>query len=469
MSNRALAFTAERLLQILKSFPPVNSYVVGFSGGADSTALLHALSKIHPQLDAPVSAVHINHGIHPDADHWQLQCENFCRQHGMDLICLKIDLKNRSGKGLEAEARHLRYEAISSLLNPADCLLTAHHADDQAETLLLNLMRGSGVDGLAGMPECRPLGSGVLQRPLLSFKNSALRNYLHENDIAWTEDPSNRHLDHDRNFVRHAVIPLLEQRWPEVSQRLLLTCEAMADARHLLERLADEYLGLNPGLCPFVLQITPQCQAHPELFKLVVRRWLKRTDAPGIPAYKLDTFCDQVQQAENDHNISVRWGDWTLRWYKNKLWLHPCVEILPCPVVAWPQEKTEVDLGKDVGRLVLRTGTPTGNRPDTGTRLFPDGEFSVGGRVNLATSVISLGGHHKSLKNLFQSANIPPWLRDSIPLCTLDSEIVAIGDWCFNERFASWLAEKGTRLNWHPRHPLLEFILQQQHRANIDG
>lgn len=469
MSNRALAFTAEHLLQILKSFPAVNSYIVGFSGGADSTALLHALAKIHPQLDAPVAAVHVNHGLHADADRWQSQCEDFCRQHGIELTCLKIDLKNRAGRGLEAEARHLRYETIASLLNPADCLLTAHHADDQAETLLLNLMRGSGVDGLSGMPECRPLGAGFLQRPLLRFKNSALRRYLRENNIAWSEDPSNRHLDHDRNFVRHAVIPLLEQRWPQVGQRLMLTGAAMADARHLLERLADEYLGLNPGLSPFVLHITPQCRAHPELFKLVVRRWIKRAQAPGIPAYKLDSICAQVRRAENDHNISVHWGDWTLRWYKDRLWLHASVEISPCPVVVWPPEKNEVDLGTDVGRLVLSDGTASGNRPDADTRLSPDGDFSVGGRVNMATSVISLGGHHKSLKNLFQSADIPPWLRNSIPLCRLDGELVAIGDWCFNERFASWLNVNGIHLSWCPRHPLLQFILQQQHRVNIDG
>ena len=178
MSNRALAFTAEHLLGILTSFPVVKSYVVGFSGGADSTALLHAISLIRSKLEVPVSAVHVNHSIHQDADAWQRQCEDFCHRHGMELCCLKVELKNRSGKGMEAEARHLRYEAVSDLLKPADCLLTAHHADDQAETLLLNLMRGSGVDGLTAMPESRPLGQGFLQRPMLRFKNSALKNYL---------------------------------------------------------------------------------------------------------------------------------------------------------------------------------------------------------------------------------------------------------------------------------------------------
>jgi len=458
MSNRALAFTAERLLQNLKSFPVVNSYLVGFSGGADSTALLHALSVINPQLATPVSAVHINHGIHPDADLWQLQCENFCLQYDIDLVCLKIDLKNCSGKGLEAEARHLRYETISSLLGRADCLLTAHHADDQAETLLLNLMRGSGVDGLSAMPESRPLGPGFLQRPLLRFKNSALRDYLRENNIEWTEDPSNLYLNHDRNFLRHEVIPLLEQRWPEVSQRLLLTREAMTDTRRLLEKLADEYL--EPNLIhPFVLRITPQCHANRELFRLVIRRWIKHSGSTGIPAYKLGSFCDQVQQAGSDHKVSVRWDDRLLRWYKGQLWLQTAIEILPCATVKWPKGQVEVDLGRDAGQLVLKTRS----LPEAGTSVSPDGAFSVSGRINMEETVISLGGHHKSLKNLFQAADIPPWLRDAIPLCKLDGELVAIGDWCFNERFSSWLSENNISFSWHPQHPLLQFILKQQH------
>lgn len=463
MSNRALAFTTKSLLQILKSFPAVSRYFVGFSGGADSTALVHALSKIQEQLDAPVSAVHVNHGIHPHADQWQSGCENFCHQHNIDLVCIKIDLTHSSGKGLEAEARHLRYEAIAALFKPGDCLLTAHHADDQAETLLLNLMRGSGVDGLSAMPDSRPLGAGILQRPLLKFKNSALLDYLGENNIEWTEDPSNLYLNHDRNFIRHQVIPSLEQRWPQVSQRLLLTREAMTDARYLLEKLADEYL--KPNLShPLVLRITPECLGSPELFKLVTRRWMKQSGATGFPVYQLDSFCDQVRQADKDNKILARWDNWILRCYKNQLWLNIGLEITPCPAVKWPKGQKALDLGNDVGELLLTDVAPVDGLTKEGSNIFPDGKFSVGGRINMNENVIGQGDIHKSLKNLFQSADIPPWLRDSIPLCKLDGELVALGDWCLNEKFAASLAENGISLNWRPKHPLLQFILKQQHR-----
>ena len=170
MSNRPSAFTAERLLHILRSFPQVNSYIVGFSGGADSTALLHAVNTLKDRLQVPFKAVHVNHGLHDHADTWQQECETFCREHDIELVCLAVYPRRNSGKGLEAEARQLRYDAICTRISDGDCLLTAHHADDQAETLLLNLMRGSGVDGLSSMPESRPLGKGLLLRPLLGFR-----------------------------------------------------------------------------------------------------------------------------------------------------------------------------------------------------------------------------------------------------------------------------------------------------------
>ena len=454
MSNRALAFTAERLLHILQSFPVVKSYIVGFSGGADSTALLHAISTIQSQLEVPISAVHVNHGLHDDADSWQLQCEAFCRQNGIKLVCLRVKLENRSGKGLEAEARHLRYEAISALLKAGDCLLTAHHADDQAETLLLNLMRGSGVDGLSAMPESRVLGNGVLQRPLLGFQNSVLREYLADNNIEWMEDPSNQYLNHDRNFVRHEIIPLLEERWPEVSKRLLLTHKAMTDARKLLERLADEYLG-QYLTHPFVLQINPQLLDEQELFKLVIRRWIKRSGSPSMPVYRLESFFEQLRQAGNDHKTAVAWGESSLHLYKQQLWLQTAREVLPCPSREWPPGCNELDLGRDVGQLVLEG------------EASPTGDFSVGARINMKETGISHGTHHKSLKNLFQTAGIPPWLRDCIPLCRLDGELVAMGDWCFSQQFASWLTENNLKLSWQPRNPLLQFILTQQHSSDL--
>ena len=457
MSNRPLAFTAERLLYILQSYPAVNAYIVGFSGGADSTALLHALNAVRDQLNTPVSAVHVNHGLHDHADLWQEECESFCQRSNIQLECLRINPGRSSGKGLEAEARHLRYQAISTLIKPGACLLTAHHADDQAETLLLNLMRGSGVDGLSAMPESRPFGNGLLQRPLLGFQNKALRDYLQENNIEWSEDPSNQHLDHDRNFIRHEIIPLLEKRWPEVSKRLLLTRKAMTDARHLLEAVADEYLEQNL-VHPRILQITADPCTDPELFKLVVRRWMKQAGTPSIPAYRLESFCEQVRQPGRNHNEAVNWDGWVLHLYKQQLWLQEDRVLRPCPTVKWQATDTPAELGDDVGQIALQG--PVSAKPD--------GRLIICCRSGTDETTIYQQGHHKSLKNLFQTANIPPWLRDCIPLCTLDGNLVAIGDWCIDEHFASWMSENNARLSWQPGNPLLKFLHSQQQPEIVD-
>jgi tRNA(Ile)-lysidine synthase len=457
MSNHPPAFTAERLLHILQSLPPVDTYLVGFSGGADSTALLHALSVIQDQLNVPVCAVHINHGLHGDADLWQSRCESFCKLVGIELVSLEIKPGKQSGKGLEAEARQLRYEAICTLLEPGTCLLTAHHADDQAETLLLNLMRGSGVDGLSAMPDSRPLGKGMLQRPLLEFQGSALRDYVKSQNLEWSEDPSNQYLDHDRNFVRHEIIPLLEQRWPAVSKRLLLTRKAMTGARHLLERTADDYLDRHLDH-PLILAVAPNLAEDPELFKLVIRRWVKLADLPHIPSYSLESLHQQVSHSSRNHNVTMHWAEYSLRLFKQQLWLMPDREIQPCPTLDWPGENMAIDLGEDVGHLSLE-----GDKP-----ALPAGNFSVGNRRGMEHPVISQGGYHKSLKNLFQSAEVPPWLRECIPLCKLDGELVAMGDWCFEKRFETWLSSHSIRLVWQPVNPLLKFIRGQQGADLVD-
>ena len=245
---------------------------------------------------------------------------------------------------------------------------------------------------------------------------------------------------------------------------MLLTLHAMTDARHLLEALADDYLRLNHPHT-WVLKITPKCLSNPQLTKLVIRRWIKLSGTTGIPAYTLDTLCEQLQVTGSDHKVAVRWGNWSLHWYRSHLWLQEAQAVPPCPTAKWAKGTTDIDLGQGIGRLELEKSGRSIDRPRSPVDGLPGSGLTVGARSNTQESVIRLGGHHKSLKNLFQSADIPPWLRDSIPLCMLNGEIVSIGDWCLNEDFARWLTENDMSLSWRPEHPLLNFIRQQQHQV----
>jgi len=373
---------------------------------------------------------------------------------------------------MEAEARSLRYQAITRLLDKNSALLTAHHADDQSETLLLNLMRGSGVDGLSAMPESRPIGNGLLQRPLLGFTNDHLLQYLQQNHIEWIDDPSNQMLDQDRNLLRHQIVPQLEKRWPGVNRRLLLTREAMADARTLLEKMADKTLG-ERLLHPFVLKLSSELCNDPLLLRLVIRRWTRKMGAGPVSAYKLADFSTQVANAKRQTKSELSWDGWRIRLYQQRLWLLHGTEVQPCPSVKLPAGKFEVYLGRDVGRLVFsshhskpRESTPLPTRQSNdGLRQWPGAQISISGRQRAVASIIRHAGMHKKIKKLLQAAGIPPWLRNCIPLCQKQGALVAVGDWCYEPSFETDLKQHDLVMHWQPEHPLLEFIASEQHAS----
>jgi tRNA(Ile)-lysidine synthase len=419
---------------------------------------LLALIELGEGLGTPFKAVHVNHGLHADAAKWQRHCEQFCRRHDIEIVCLRVRPGAGSGKGIEAEARRLRYAAIAALLRPGDSLLTAHHADDQAETVLLNLMRGSGVDGLSAMPSERPLGAGLLQRPLLDIDKQALRIFLRDRNVGWLEDPSNQFPGQDRNFLRHQVMPMLEQRWPGVAKRLSLTRRAMAETRAMLEDLADEMLG-HSLLHPLVLRLENPADAGPGRFKLVVRRWLRLAGVPPLPAHRLETLWQQVRRANGSGKVRVGWEHCALHLYRDQLWLQAGGPVEPCPNRAWPAGGNSVELGGRVGQLAFEGADETRARMDLES-------FSRRERGELS---ILLNGHHQRLKNIFQAAAVPPWLRDAVPLTALDGELSAIGDWCIGDRLGAWLGDTRLRLRWRPRDPLLSYVRDRQHVAEATG
>ncbi len=329
-------------------------------------------------------------------------------------------------------------------------------------------MRGSGVDGLSGMPESRPLGHGLLQRPLLEFPPRALRQYLRQQGITWIQDPSNDCLNHDRNFVRHEVMPLLESRWPSVCKRLQLTHSAMSDTRYILEDLADSCVKQHQ-IHPRILNVSAQLDKNPALFKLAVRHWVRQSGASSIPACRLETLYEQVQQTDNDHSVAIQWDGWLLRLYQRQLWLYRDTDIGPCPQLSWSPKQPEIDLGEDLGKLVLQDDMGNTKSPARSCPVPVSAEFTanllVGSRIEAGNTSIRQGAGNTRLKTLFQAANIPPWLRNAIPLCTSGGKLLAVGDWCFDQQFASRLRERNLRLCWYPGHPLLQYIRDQQHQC----
>ncbi len=212
---------AETLLQKLRELEAIagapSRYVVAFSGGLDSTVLLHALATLRDELAVPLLAIHVDHGLHADSSAWSAHCRDIAARLDIDYQSRSVNVQLESGKGPEASARDARYNALHAELHAGDWLMSAHHLEDQAETLLLNLIRGSGPMGIAGIGNIRRFGPGWLARPLLETSRQALAEYASREELEWVEDPSNV----DRRF--RSKLPAA--RRPAASRRAL--------ARHL--------------------------------------------------------------------------------------------------------------------------------------------------------------------------------------------------------------------------------------------
>ncbi len=455
MANPDARFDSDGLLQSMARLPQTRLFWVGFSGGVDSSALLHALHKNRDALQAPIHAVHFHHGLHPSADSWQQHCRNFCRERDISFTSRKLEIKRANRTSIEEESRNCRYLAIGEMLQRNDIYLTAHHADDQAETLFLNLMRGSGIEGLAGIPELRNLGKGWVARPLLNTRRSELENYLIRHGIDWLEDPSNRDPSFDRNFLRNCLFPQLETRWPGVVQRLTRTSRT---ARMSVTALAD-FIDIH---CDELLHnrhrmpLRPFLQLEPPMRALVLRQWLRRQEIPALPEVRLNEFIQQIAGSTSSSQAEVRWGGWQIKLYGNLIWLQDQV----IPTLESCKDWTvgsKMKLNDSLGCLQLY-----------GSKITIPGGWRVTSRRKGKRIRLHDQGVRRKLKDLFRESAIPPWLRSSIPVLYWDGEAVAIGDWIFAHRLQNWLDTHAVEYRWEPGLPLLSELRSACHNLTVD-
>ncbi|MEQ8517225.1 MAG: tRNA lysidine(34) synthetase TilS, partial [Chromatocurvus sp.] len=316
------------------------------------------------------------------------------------------------GRGLEAAARGARYAAFRDALRPGGSLLLAHHQDDQVETFFLRLMRGAGAHGLAGMPAERALGGGRLLRPLLALSRDSLRAYVAEATLDWIEDPSNADTRHDRNYLRHSVLPLLEQRWPGYRAPVTRAMAHLADLDSCVDRPAPvtrfNDFG-DPGIDSEWLGRLPPAQAAD-----VLRYWLREHACQAPPCQPLLEFLRQLRSAAASSAPRLQRRDWCLQRHGNTVYLlpGPFPFVVPAPRAVSDGDSFEVP---GVGRVAI--SARRGAQSDL-TLAFRQG----GERLRLPGEV-----HHRSLKTLLQSAGVPPWWRERLPLLFAGQQLVAAG------------------------------------------
>jgi len=440
-----MKFSPDYLLQQLRLHPGTSGYQVAFSGGLDSHVLLYALCSLRELLDAEIGAVHIHHGLQQDADVWESQCQQVCDGLEVPYVSLRVDARALRGESPEAAARSARYTALAGWLPTGQCLLTAQHQDDQAETLLLQLLRGSGVNGLAAMPVMTTLGAGRHLRPLLAVTREALQQYAIANKLSWIEDPSNTDTGFDRNYLRRRVLPVLRERWPAVASSLSRSASHCADAAHLLADLAGQDLQVLSGR-GHTLSLTGLAALPSARQSNVLRHWIKQVSGGAPSAAVLARIMNDITRSRRDSEPCVRWGNFEIRRYREELYLlhqagpgeHPRVLdwILAGPLA----------LPGPGGVLTATAATGCGIR----AAAVPAGSVQVAWRQGGECCQPAGRGHHHRLKKLFQEQGIPPWERSRIPLIYIQDQLAAVAGLWVCEPFQAGPAEPGFVINCSP-------------------
>jgi len=393
---------------------PAGPLWLAFSGGLDSTVLLHLL--VSAGLGPRLSVVHVDHGLHPESAGWAEHCERTVRALGLPFFHESVHVTGRAG--LEANARTARYAALCRLAG-AGVLITAHHRNDQAETLLLRLLRGAGAPGLAAISEHSQRGATRLWRPLLAVPRETLRGLAEQGGWTWIEDPSNQALHLDRNYLRAEILPRLRVRWPAADAALARAAGHQADAAALLAERAEEDARGLPATGRR-LPLAAWQRLDPPRLRNLLRWWLARAGAATPSAAVLAEILALPSSAA-DRAVRVAWGGWQLRRFQDHLHLLADAELAPLDAARdWPLDAPPPELG--AWRLVAGPGDGSGDQPEL--------RLPAGLTLRLAPAEggerLALNGCHQRVAELWRVAGVPPWRRRQWPLAYAGDELVAV-------------------------------------------
>lgn len=413
----------------------ITGLAVGYSGGPDSTALLHALA--HAGYTQPIRALHVCHNLQADASRWVAHCRAVCARLKIPFQCLDIRIE-RAHEGVEAAARRARYAALETTLRPGEVLVLAHHADDQAETFLMQALRGAGVAGLAAMPEWREFAHGWLWRPLLSVSRGALLVYVEHNNLPWVDDPSNHDDALDRGYLRTTVWPNMQQRWPAASRTLSRSAHWCAQASDLVDEVAAED-GTRLIDAQQRIESAGLCRLSAFRQGGVLRYWL-RAAGRDAPDHRHVAEIQRLLTARAHAGPMVAWRATQVRAFDGYLYALPPLPPLPGEWHAQWRLRKPLALPGGCGALAAQfEGEPAGA---VEVRFRQGGERFVDPRRS---------GTH-TLKSFLQEARIPPWWRSRLPLIFYRGKLVAIADYWQHPQLTQWLGLAVLHMVWRRPH-----------------
>ncbi|NOQ36596.1 MAG: tRNA lysidine(34) synthetase TilS [Methylococcaceae bacterium] len=414
---------------------------IAYSGGLDSHVLLHICS-LNPQIKNKLTAVYVHHGLQKIADDWAVHCQQQAQQLNIPFKLLHVNAVHK-GKSPEEGARDARYQALKALLNEGDVLCVAQHREDQLETVLLQLFRGAGVQGLSAMAEISSFGQGKLLRPLLDCSQQAIKDYAINQQLNWIEDPSNQCDDFERNFLRNQIIPTLKTHWQALDKTVARSAKHCATAQSLLSELAINLLDKSINL-DNSLSISGLLSLEAAKQQLVIRQWFAHFNLKMPSVDFIERLFEQVIHAKPSANPELKRSDCSIRRYQNKLYCLTQTQRLPTlDSQVWEHTNERLDLKNNgtLQRFISNNGIPVS--------LWESSSISVRYRTGGEKIALSNRKGHHSLKNLYQEASIPPWEREKIPLLYFDDKLVAIADLWVSADVFSDNGNTCYQLNWN--------------------
>ncbi len=392
---------------------------IGYSGGLDSSVLLSVLAQ-QARLRPKLTAIHINHGLNKKASDWQ----HFCRAQADALgVAFKtFDVNLTCTTNIEERARKARYQIFCQILEVGDGLVLAHHQADQAETMLLNLIRGAGVNGLAAMQALQPLAKGQLIRPFLAISKEAITQYALQHKIPYIEDDSNQDLRFSRNYLRQQVLPLITKRWPKCTESMTRSAINIQESRRILESITEEDLmqvsvdenGLDLSLC---------LKLPPERLVCVLRAWLSKQGLRAPSKKRLNLLINEVILAKPGASPVFRHDKKVVTRFKNRLFLKPDDPLILSGNLNWENDSIPLKI-EGVGVISLKPS-------EQGLSFSKLDKLSVGFRTGGET--IRFRGQTKKVKKLLQDLQVPSWKRDRVPLLYINQQLAAVGEWIISD------------------------------------
>jgi tRNA(Ile)-lysidine synthase len=425
---------------LLPVVPSGSTILLGLSGGVDSAVLLHVLHALAPACGWRLQALHVHHGISPRADEWAKFCADLCARLNVPFQVEQVDIEPLRERGIEAAARELRHAALSR--RRVDFVALAHHLDDQAETMLLQLLRGAGVKGACAMPFIRRKeGAPAQLRPLLDVPRRALVEYAKEHALAWVEDESNADDAYPRNFLRHRVLPILEERFPAYRETLGRSSRHFAEASGLMDELAE--LDSRGAMQEGGLEVARLKALNNARAKNLLRYFLHSFGVSMPQEAQLDDMLNQLRHARNDAGVCLDFDGWQMRRFQGRAYV---THLKPLPdsfCVTWNGEEV-LDLPGLGGKLYFDC------TPGAGIRLAQLQRANVTVRPRTGAERLKPGDRRptRTLRNLLQEMNMPPWRRERLPLLFCDEALAAVPGVGVDCAFQAGPNEAGITLRW---------------------